>query len=199
MGQLVELNVYPSGFVGIKDAGIVFSEPKNQLDIANAVFNRLESRQRDFMIHSVDAMDAFALMNSRDPEKNTLDFVERILKLAVRHIGSDTDLLQWIKMQLNAQNTDRFHEKWLTETLGFVLKGWTRKVSPQSWCVMTVTAEQDKRRQTPMSQDMVSILGHALASGHATMTMNEFILNWIRRQGGLVDLINSLRVLYGTR
>ena len=23
------------------------------------------------------------------------------------------------------------------------------------------------------------------------MTMNEFILNWIRRQGGLVDLVNS--------
>ena len=199
MGQLVELNIYPSGFVGVKDARIVFSEPKNQLDIANAVFNRLESRQRDFMIHSIDAMDAFTLMNSRDPEKSTLDFVVRVLTLAIHHIGGDTDLLQWIKMQLNAQSTDHFHEKWLTETLGFVLKGWARKVHPQSWCVMTVTAEQDKRRETPMSEDMVSILGHDLATGRATMTINEFILSWIRRQGGLVDLVNSLRVLYGTR
>lgn len=199
MSDVREFNTYPSGFVGIKHPKTIYSNPKNQLDIARSVFDRVETRARDFMIHSDDVMDLFHTLNSRNHDKYQLEFLERVIVLASRHFDPSMDLMDWIELQLGAQTTDLAHEKWITETVGVVIRGWRRKVQTHAWCVMTSAADGVKRRETPMSAELCSTLGHELAGGSYVLNMGQFTLMWLRREGGMVDMVQSLRVLYGLR
>lgn len=186
--------VYCSGFVGqLRN----MTAPLTTTQTARYVMDNQEIPKHLQYPSSTDIDDLWKTWITKNVEKTTFAYVVKVVTEALLHFG-DTDVMSWINMQLESKEASPQHEQWLQETLGFVLSGYRRHTNYNAWCYV-LSAGGNTHSFNVLSEKTRKMLGDKVVYGVERLTMREFVVMWIRREGGFNDLIESLHVLYGRR
>jgi hypothetical protein len=192
----VGLKIYPSGFLG--SASVKQTPEMAVADVAKQILNKTSIATTNRYTASLEVQAMWASILADAPEVKTFEFKEKILKIALSHFG-DMNVLDWVSAQWMTEEYGSSHAKYLDETLKLVFGGIKRSMGTNAWSVILTAGRNDKgpRTFTPVMREY--LLKDSFKMTRRNVPMGEIIVRWVRQPGGIMDLANSLQILYGTR
>lgn len=192
----VGLKIYPSGFLG--SAAVKQTPEMDVADVAKQILNKTSLTSSNKYTASVEVQSMWNAIMADAPEVKTFDFKETILKIALSHF-CDMNVLDWVSAQWMTDEYGANHAKWIDETLQFVMLGKKRNMGTNAWSVVLTAGRNDKgpKTFTPVMREL--LLKDSMRMTRNNLSMDEFFIRWVRCPGGIMDLANSLQILYGTR
>lgn len=192
----VGLKIYPSGFLG---SAVVKQTPEMAVaDVAKQILNKTSIATANRYTASLEVQSMWSTILADAPEVKTFEFKEKILKIALSHF-CDMNVLDWVSAQWMTDEYGTNHAKYIDETLKFVFAGMKRNMGTNAWSVVLTAGRNDKgpKTFTPVMREY--LLKDSFKMTRRNVPMDEFIIQWVRRPGGIMDLANSLQILFGTR
>lgn len=196
-----QLKLYPSGFLG--SASVVQTKPLDVVTAARQFINKGAVSEVSRFTANADVVDIWMDMGSGTPEFKTFEFKERILRCALSAFGTDS-ALAWVDSQASSPEFTDNHLRWIDETLRYVIRGRARELSSNNWKTL-LRVGGVKTPRSIRSPEVINAfipawtLGLNGIAADSFNTIPSFIAQWVRRPGGIVDLMNSLEILFGKR
>ena len=182
--------VYPSGFLG--SDSVKTTKPIDFEKIKEQLFNLSNVSNPDGHTANLRVASMWDRVVAGEDAIRTFDFKEEVLRTAVTAFGTQ-NWFDWVKAQTKSPYANDWHAKWIDETFQFVLNGKARELSTYNWTFLLRGAP------SPQKQANSEIVKSALYHLGGNYTLQQWILQWVRREGGIEDLATSLYVLFGTR
>ena len=181
------LQFYPSGFLGSSLVELTGSLPP---DIEHRTERWVGAVMRpNGMLGMKEVEDLWAAHRAGDPGVNSFEFRERILIAAKRAFG-DGRFGDWLQAQYGSLFYGDYHRRWLIETAEFVMLGKPRQCTYNVWMGLL-----DTGRTSPCVGMVTSVALDAAAPG----SKSDFLEMWVKKERGILDLLESLHVLFGLR
>lgn len=187
-----KLKIYPSGFLG--NALVAHTAPLDISAIKNRLFDNSPLGNIEGHTANREVESLWDDVVGGDPAYKTFEFREKILRAAIPAFGTDT-IYEWIVSQLQSDMHTEYHQRWIDETLQYVLLGKPREYSYNVWFSLITSGHADKSK---LNSNVVSSTVGRDGFAHQC-TIVEFINRWVSQPRGVDDLIASLHVLFGKR
>lgn len=193
------LKLYPSGFLGPVD--VPQTREPDAAAVAKQILSRATIRNESKYTASTEVALIWNALISGGPEIRSFDFNERILLSAISHLGKGY-LTDWIQNQVSSPEYGDNHAAWIEETLSFVFGGQKRNYMINTWTPLLTCGNNPRTPSrccglTPSMKNW--IFRGDICGTSCNYSMRDFIVMWVRQNGGVVDLATSLQVLYGVR
>lgn len=184
------LKIYPSGFLGAEN--VTHTKPIDLENIKKTLFSAMNIANPDGHTANLAVLQMYKKYIGNETAHKSFQFKEEVLKIALSAFGTDS-VYVWVAAQKRSPYYGKWHSRWIDETLSFVLEGKNRDLSPPNWIGLLATPGCDGDK---LPSPTVSKL---LGGSNAELSIQTFILEWVRRPGGIDDLIQSLNILFGDR
>lgn len=190
---MAELRIYPSGFRGsavVKTTTPIDLERNRERMFSSSAIVETEARPAALAVCQL-----WGALSAGAKEASSFEFHERVLAVALAVFGT-VFVYDWCVDQRKSPNWDEYHQRWIDETLAFVVRGKPREFSPFNWTALLGAPGQcapntDSRMVREIFFDRERI--------GTAFTLEQFITLWLQQPGGIDDLTNSLYVLFGGR
>jgi hypothetical protein len=186
------LQLYPSGFLGSPVVALTAPLPADQAFRTDRWVGAVQ--QPNLMLGMRDVEDLFAAVRAGDPGVNDFAFRERILKTAKRAFGMLV-FGDWVKAQKFSPGYCDYHQRWIEETVQYVILDKRREYTYNVWVGVLDAAPASKTNFVNKLSDSF----FALNGPYRDLRTTQFIELWCQRERGVLDLLESLHVLFGTR
>ena len=184
-----EMKLYPSGFLG--NAAVHRVDTLNPIAIRQKLLLDRNATVGTVM-GNAEITELWQRYNNGS-RNGVLDFdlAEKIMLLALEAFGTET-FKDWVEAQEQSPEYNIYHLKWVEETLEFVYQGKPRRIMWPSWELLM---QQSGRVDSLMTFPNVQ----ALARQDKPDSILDLVRAWVRRDGGITDLLASLYILFGKR
>lgn len=190
---MAELRLYPSGFYG--SAQMKNTKPIDKALNQARILNGSAMIAPDGRSASLGVCQLWEAYTNGSDEAKTFEFRERVLQVAVSVFGCEY-LYDWIAAQRRSPDWDVWNSRWIDETLQYVYRGRCRDLCFNNW-VTLLAADADDASLS--ESDVVREIFHTREKIGTAVRIEHFIHEWLKRDGGYGDLIESLYVLFGSR
>lgn len=196
------LKIYPSGFLG--SSRVEQTKPIDIITAAKALFSKSVNNKPSQYLANQKVCELWMAVCGDSPEYKTFEFKEQILKAAKAAFGT-TSLTDWIGVQVKSPDFTDYHFRWIDETILYVFTRKARQMSGNNWTTLLKVGGEDKNTY-PFSPVVRRYLLGEIMPGmvraepfRGNYTIDDFICDWVRQDGGIADLMTSLNVLFGAR
>jgi hypothetical protein len=189
-----ELRLYPSGFRGT--ASVRNTKPIDMERARHRFFSSSAVKTPEGRSGNLEVAQIWEAVSSGAAEVKTFEFHERVLKAAVKAFGC-TFIYDWICYQRKSPNWDEYHQRWIDETLQFVIRGKPRQFSSHNWVGLLDSDGQDVSQEH--DSQIVNEVFYTKERVSDGLRVSEFIQRWLQQPHGFEDLTESLYVLFGNR
>lgn len=183
--------VYPSGFVGY-DVGfpVVRTEASFSANQALVRFQNATTREKQ-VIFNKNVEGLFEQWRVRARNTNDVAFISDITAAVANAFGT-TSFYEWCHMQLTSPYFTSAHRQYLNETLAF-LDGEPRAYSYATWGKML-----SLQRATPAdATEPYNYQQVMLAWGMDNTSVMQVMQRWLRRPGGIEDMLAFAHIVFG--
>jgi hypothetical protein len=199
----ISLKPYPSGFLGSTNVTqAVTIKESDEKTILNQVFNRVSTSK--VSPHS-SAQELNKLwktnLSGNASDESEFDFNEKVLILAKSIFGTDT-FSQWLSVQSMNLEYTKEHHKFIDETINFIYYNVNRPMAFNNWITLlsgsvveTVTPKYTALQEKWLIESLRSDRNKI----NASMSIESLLLDWVRKDKGINDLLCTLYVLFGAR
>lgn len=195
------LVVFPRGFIGVTNMGL--NSEKNKKTAADRLidmrYKKENSEEDKTEVYNLNVTKLYSLMiDSLASDK--LTFNKAVIIEALRCFGN-IDFAEWIKIQKNSRYFTLNHQKFVLDTLKFILTG-KRNVSIRSWEVLLhrkFIDDIESVRNNPDFDKVVDQFFKTFASDGQPLSSNltRIIPQWLSNRGGNEDLLLTLNIVFG--
>lgn len=192
--------IYPRGFIGI-------NSPIQTLSTKAAFSNITNTKQYDTNIGNSDTrvippnLSVEKLYNALIRDTILIDSPEfriRALRVAIEAFGISS-FLYWFTLQYKNNVSGSLHNDFLLDTLKFIKIG-SRSMSVENWsALITITDETDTiGHPGDKVKDFFGVNKDSpLELARENINLTEVLQKWCSQPNGLLDLINTLHILFG--
>lgn len=135
-----------------------------------------------------EVVDLYAMYMNRLAKRESWDFQDRVLSVALRLFG--TDFRKWLDLQRDNPKLLGLNQEFLNDTLRFI-EGGIRQVSYFSW--IEIMNELGDGTSLPSPSQSTSLRPFGMKE------TAQVLQAWCRRPRGLDDLVCSLNAFFGSR
>ena len=193
--------LYPRGFLG----GTI--DP--QLERTNSPYGDPDKTRHQYAINQ-HKNDAGSLLSSPhvdalyvDLIKNSVkfespEFRTEALRVALSAFGTNNFLI-WFTTQYSSPAASGIHNDFLLDTLKFISTG-SRNMSVETWAsILTITDEGNNIGRIPEKAKEFFGLNQydVFSSAKVNVMLVDVIQKWCSHPGGLLDMVNTLHILFG--
>ena len=183
--------VYPSGFVGY-DVGfpVVRTEATFSANQALVRFQNATTREKQVIFnHIVEGLFAQWRVRARDPRD--VKFISDVCAAVANAFGTNS-FYEWCHMQMSSPYFTSAHRQYLNETLAFI-DGQQRSYSYATWGKMlSLTRATPEDAREPYNYQQVM-----LTWGMDNTSVMSVLERWLRRPGGLEDMLAFSHIVFG--
>jgi hypothetical protein len=183
---------YPSGFIGTSQVPLTKPLDPAIAERTSRSVNAIV--EPNLMGGNGDVQALWDAVCAGEPRVSSFEFRERILQVAKPAFGT-TSLYEWLVSQVNSPTFSPYHADYLNETLEFALYGVKRRLSYNNWVVLL--APNHAMPPTTVPRTLQEWTTDRYQRGG--MTVTSLIACWVSQERGIVDLLESLFVLFGKR
>jgi hypothetical protein len=182
--------VYPSGFLGASN--VRTTRPIDFEKIKEQLFNLSNVSNPDGHTANLRVSSLYERITAGEDIIKTFTFKDAVLRTAATSFGTQ-NWFDWVKAQASSPYMNEWHSKWIDETIEFVLQGKARTQSTSNWVFLVEGPPSlEAKRRSPVVQKAIDSLG-------VNLSLMDWVLMWVSREGGIEDLAESLYVLFGPR
>ena len=192
--------MYPRGFLG--------GSISPQLERTNKPFGDTDKSRHQYAINQHNGEGSIAANPQveslyADLIKNAVkigspEFRTEALKVALSAFGT-ADFLEWFGTQYTSPAASSLHNDFLLDTLKFISTG-TRNMSVETWAsLLSITDEGNNIGKVPEKAKEFFGLNQyeVFSSARVNVNLVDVIQNWCSKPNGLLDMINTLHILFG--
>lgn len=183
---------YPSGFYGSLKAPLTKPVPPAVAERTSRSINAIV--EPNLAPGNGDVQALWDAVTAGQPGVSHFDFREQILRAAKAAFGT-ASLYDWLSAQTNSPSFSAYHADYLNETLEFALYGVRRRLSYNNWVVLLAPNHAMPPKDLPRT--LIDWLSDQHQRGG--MSITSFIGSWLMQENGIVDLLESLYVMFGKR
>lgn len=195
MASNLLLKIYPSGFLG--SSSVEQTDPISLVANIRNIINKQEINKTIPYTANEKVSELWSdyTANNSNIDTKSFEFREMILVQALSAFGTNT-FKQWVDAQIDNEHSGDNHYRWIDETLLFVLAGKPRLFQHNTWQVVLSADKAETKVRTYTKTMNQFLVKNEL---YKRLTMKSFITEWVRRPGGIDDLLISLHVCFGKR
>lgn len=188
--------LYPRGFVG----PVVSEDPRNrsrfEINLTNihTVSQRLGKNKPDLPFNEeIEAL--YRAYASTSYICNTMEYRERVIKAALTCFGTGY-FQMWYEMQFHATTFGDTHSRFIDDCMQFILRG-RRDLDPVIWMRTIEFTMQPKPPMVVSEKPLRTKMAQDFFSDETNASTINVVHRWLMQEGGLEDLVISMRVLFG--
>jgi len=195
------MNKYPilqSGFIGFNEAVLTKPLPPEPSFRAAIIFKDTRNPLNKYF-YSEEVRDIFKLWMSNFDNMKSMEFRERILKVAFKCF-SNGNFFEWLALQSKQPTVTDLHRAFILETLDYLILDSQRKVHVSSWSRILEAAQ----RADSVSIDVTKYFKKESNFTDASKVrlparMSDVIQLWVSKTDGFDDLLYCLYIIFGDR
>lgn len=187
-----DLCYYPSGFLGSGAAPLTKAVIPAIAERTSRSINAIV--EPNLMGGNGDVQALWDAVVAGEPGVDKFEFREKTLRVAKAAFGT-VKLYDWLVAQTNTPGFSPWQADYLNETLEFALYGVPRRLSYNNWVVLLAPNHAMPPKDLPRT--LCEWLADRYQRGG--MTITSFIGCWLTQERGVIDLLETLYVLFGKR
>jgi hypothetical protein len=197
--------VYNRGFLGF-DNGVSTPEAGASLEqIITAIKLNRDIPKKNPGVSNNEINTLWKQFRGGDQYVTSFEFRENILLAALDAFGTK-DFREWLNIQGRSPYLTEMHRRFLNDTLRFILNG-TRAAVMQNWRrLIQPTDITPNDRDVPVefgdffaaSYEVSALESSAGLGEKPTAELTSVLHQWVSREGGHEDLIETLHILFGS-
>lgn len=188
--------VYPRGFVGL-DIGLPVQRESSDLSqtLKAMRYNRNTPQRGRTVVSNQDIDSLYLGLVRGERTTKSFDFKEKVFRAALTCWGTD-NFFEWCQLQEKSLYLTDLHKRFLNDTFRFIQFG-ERQMGITTWIsLLRVRDLNVEDAKTAYLYKEFFGLGQS-ALFQRPITTEGAIQAWTSQPGGLVDMLGTLRVLFG--
>lgn len=183
-----------SGFIA-PDSSALITIPEHDETLVKALSGQSMFRLDTSNFYDQEVTQIYSNFVSDMRAFSKFDFRELVLKKAFACFYGES-FVTWVRAQTKSPAISYLHRRYLRETLLFALNGTPRKMSNSNYFrLLHVGANTEVFKNTESKDDYISL--NEILDKARTGSSYELIRNWTERLDGMIDLLETLNVIYG--
>lgn len=191
------MNRYPilqSGFVSNTERGLIKAEFVKDAFVDFAL-DKDHRKSKNLYFYSKEVTDIYNDWCGDSKLLKSMEFRERILSAAFKSFNS-LSLYSWLQMQSMPETTGSLHEKFLDETLNYIVTG-KREINIVQW--IRLLEADTKTLSVNFSFDKQFDRTRFTHTNFESNLTTDIVQRWVSLPDGFQDLMISLHVIFGAR
>lgn len=195
-----QFKIYPRGFLGAYLPPILVGQPAHARRTSNLLYDAtiFDANESKTVVANTDLENLYDKYIRKDILIGDFKFREDVLRCMLKAFGTQ-DFEGWYMAQFQSPSFGYNHRQFLNETIGFFNAGRPRRLSLQSWEAI-IQAKDDPNRDTALEENAQTLFGkkdHRELAPSGKVMLVDVIQDWMRRPGGMGDLLHTGHILFG--